>query len=125
MFVGYHSHGFDFARVDGEIAWYRLFGATRPEVIMQLDNGNCAGGGGDPIAALRRFPGRARSMHLKEHGGPPGSVIGEGSMDWQETFRLCETTQNTEWYVVEEGSDDGSGFDIPRRSLEALRRMGK
>ena len=42
-------------------------------------------------------------MHLKEYGGPAGSVIGEGAMDWQETFRLCETTQNTEWYVVEEG----------------------
>jgi sugar phosphate isomerase/epimerase len=125
MAVGYHSHGFDFALVDGEIAWYRLFSQTRPEVIMQLDNGNCAGGGGDPIAALRRFPGRARSVHLKEHGGPPGAVIGEGVLDWKETFRLCETTQGTEWYVVEEGSADGSGLEIPQRSLQALRRMGK
>jgi len=125
MFVGYHSHGFDFATVDGAIAWEVLASSTRPEVIMQLDNGNCAGGGGDPIAMLRKVPGRARSMHLKERGGPPGSVIGEGEMDWKRTFRLCETTQNTEWYVVEEGSADGSGFDIPRRSLEALHRMGK
>jgi hypothetical protein len=52
-------------------------------------------------------------------------VIGEGKADWPEIFRLCETTQNTEWYVVEEGSSDGTGFDIPRRSLEALRAMGK
>ncbi len=125
MFVGYHSHGFDFALVEGEIAWYRLFLSTRPEVIMQLDVGNCASGGGDPMAALRRFPHRARSVHLKEHGGPSDAAIGEGAIDWKETFRLCETTQNTEWYVVEQGSADGSGFDIPRRSLEALRRMGK
>jgi sugar phosphate isomerase/epimerase len=125
MFVGYHSHGFDFALVDGKIAWDTLFSSTRPEVIMQLDNGNCASGGGDPIATLRKFPGRARTVHLKEHGGAPGSVIGEGKMDWKETFRLCETEQNTEWYVVEEGSADGTGFDIPRRSLEALKRMGK
>lgn len=125
MFVGYHCHGFDFAVVDGEIAWNRLFASTRPEVIMQLDIGNCAGGGGDPIATLRRFPGRARSVHLKEHGGAEGAVLGEGATDWKETFRLCEQTQNTEWYVVEEGSADGSGFDIPRRSLQALRRMGK
>jgi sugar phosphate isomerase/epimerase len=125
MFVGYHSHGFDFATVEGKPAWELLFTRTRPEVIMQLDVGNCAGGGGDPIATLRRFPWRARTVHLKEHGGSPGSVIGEGALDWAEIFRLCETTQGTEWYVLEEGSADGAGFDIPRRSLEALRRMGK
>jgi sugar phosphate isomerase/epimerase len=125
LFVGYHAHGFDFARVDGAIAWDTLFSSTRPEVIMQLDNGNCASGGGDPIATLRRFPGRVRSMHLKEHGAAPGESIGEGAMDWAETFRLCETTQSTEWYVVEEGSADGTGYDVPARAYEALRRMGK
>ena len=125
MFTGYHAHGFDFATVDGRIAWDRLFENTRPEVIMQMDIGNCAGGGGDPIGTLRKFPNRARSVHLKDFGGPEDSVIGEGQADWPEVFRLCETTQNTEWYVVEEGSRDGLGFDISRRSREALRRMGK
>jgi sugar phosphate isomerase/epimerase len=126
MFTGYHAHGFDFATVDGRIAWDVLFENTRPEVIMQIDIGNCAGGGGDPIETLRKFPGRARSVHLKEFGGPSDeAVIGEGKADWPEIFRLCETTQNTEWYVVEEGSRDGLGFEIPRRSREALRRMGK
>lgn len=125
MFTGYHAHGFDFAKVDGEIAWDILFSNTRPEVIMQMDIGNCASGGGDPIGTLRKFPGRAKSVHLKDYGGPKGSVIGEGKADWPEVFRLCEETQGTEWYVVEEGSEDGMGFEIPRRSLEALRRMGK
>lgn len=127
MYTGYHAHGFDFATLDnGEIAWNALFSQTRPEVIMQIDIGNAVSGGGDPIAALRLFPNRARSVHLKEFGGPsPEAVIGEGKADWPEIFRLCEATQNTEWYVVEEGGADGMGFAIPRRSLEALRRMGK
>ena len=46
-------------------------------------------------------------------------------MDWPEVFRLCETEQNTEWYVVEEGGPDGFGFDVCRRSLAALHKMGK
>lgn len=126
MFTGYHAHGFDFETVEGEIAWDVLFANTRSEVIMQMDIGNCANGGGDPLGTLRRFPNRARSVHLKDFGGPsPESVIGEGKADWPEIFRICETMQNTEWYVVEEGSADGTGFDIPRRSREALRRMGK
>lgn len=125
MFTGYHAHGFDFKEIDGQTAWDHLFGSTRQEIIMQIDIGNSVGGGGDPIAALKKFPNRARSVHLKDYGGGPESVIGEGEADWDLIFRLCETTQNTEWYVVEEGHEGGIGFDIPHRSLEALRRMGK
>jgi sugar phosphate isomerase/epimerase len=125
LWTGYHAHGFDFAVVEGEIAWDTLFSNTHVDVIMQLDIGNCAGGGGDPIGTLRKFPNRARSVHLKDYGGPEGSVIGEGKADWPEVFRLCEETQNTEWYVVEEGGPDGMGFDVSARSFAALQAMGK
>ena len=124
MATGYHAHGFDFAVVDGEIAWDILFGNTEPEVIMQMDIGNCASGGGDPIGTLKKFPGRARSVHLKDYGDP-GVIIGEGEADWDEVFQLCEGSHNVEWYVVEEGEPDGLGFGVPTRSLEALRGMGK
>ena len=125
MWTGYHAHGFDFVQFEGRTAWDILFSSTDKDVVMQMDIGNCANGGGDPIAMLKKFSGRALSVHLKEHGGPPGSVIGEGEADWDEVFRLCETTHNTQWYVVEEGGRDGIGFDVPRRSLKALRGMGK
>jgi sugar phosphate isomerase/epimerase len=125
MFTGYHAHGFDFETVDGEIAWDILFGNTRREVIMQMDIGNCAMGGGDPIAELRKFPGRTKSVHMKDFGGGPASVIGEGKADWPTIFDLLDNTQPVEWYVVEEGSQDGLGFDIPARSLEALHKMGR
>jgi len=126
MYTGYHAHNFDFKTLEnGQVAWEILFGNTRQEVIMQMDIGNCASGGGDPIAILRKFPNRARSVHLKDFGGPPGSVIGEGDADWPEIFRICESEQNTEWYVVEEGGEGGLGFEICARSLQALKAMGK
>ena len=124
MFTGYHAHGFDFTQFDGRTAWDILFSNTADEVIMQMDVGNCADGGGDPVAILRKFPGRARSVHLKDYGGPEGSVIGQGRADWDEVFDLCRTVQPTEWYVVEESDPDGMGFDIPRRSFQALGAMG-
>lgn len=125
MATGYHAHYFDFVKFGEQTAWEILFSHTRKDVIMQLDIGNCANGGGDPIAMLREFPGRARSLHLKDYGGEPGSVIGEGKADWETIFHLAETLHHPEWYVVEEGGPDGLGFDVCRRSLEALRRMGK
>jgi len=125
MYVGYHAHGVDFQDVEGQTGWERLFSSTRKEVIMQMDIGNCANGGGDPIAMLRKFPNRARSLHLKDYGGGPDSVIGEGKADWETIFKLVDECQNTEWFVVEEGGKDGLGFDVCKRSLEALRKMGK
>jgi sugar phosphate isomerase/epimerase len=125
MYTGYHAHGFDFETVDGEIAWDILFSNTREDVIMQMDIGNCAMGGGDPIATLRRFPGRARSVHLKDYGGGPDSVIGEGKADWPTIFQLLDTQHPVEWYVVEEGGADGLGYEVCGRSLKALRAMGK
>ena len=125
MFVGYHAHPSDFIRVDGEVAWEALFRETGPSVIMQLDIGNTMGGGGDPIALLKQFPQRARSLHIKDFGGPEDGAVGEGKVDWDELFRVCQATQDAEWLVVEQGSRDGMGFEIPRRSLENLRKRLK
>lgn len=124
MYCGYHCHGFDFDKVDGLIAWDVLFGATQKDVVMQLDIGNCASGGGDPIATLKKFPGRARSVHLKDFGGPKGSVIGEGKMDWKTIFELCRTLHQPEWYVIEEGGEGGIGYEVSGRSLKAVKAMG-
>lgn len=124
MFAGYHAHNFDFAKIEGQTPWYRLFKQVPQEIIMQIDTGNCADGGGDPVDVLRSFPGRAKSVHLKDHGGAKGAALGEGKLDWKTIFQLCDTQQPVEWYVVEEGEAEG-GYDIPRRSLEALKEMGR
>ena len=125
MFPGYHAHPFDFVDVGGREAWDVLFSETGERVIMQVDIGNSMAGGGDPIHYLKKFPGRARTVHIKEFGGPQGAVIGEGDVDWPTVFDLCENQHPIEWYVVEEGGPEGLGFDVCRRSLEALKRMGK
>ena len=125
MLTGYHAHPFDFVRFGDETAWEILFSNTNDDVVMQMDIGNCARGDGDPIAMLRKFPGRAKSVHLKDYGGPEGSVIGEGVADWDTIFELCDTQHHPEWYVVEEGARDGVGLDISARSLQALKAMGK
>ena len=122
MLTGYHAHPFDFEIIDGQTAWERLFDNTRDDVVMQIDIANTANGDGDPVAMLRKYPGRAKSVHLREHG-EGDVVIGEGDADWDTIFELCETQHHPEWYVVEEGP--GKGFDVPRRSFEALKKFGK
>jgi sugar phosphate isomerase/epimerase len=124
MWVGYHAHAHDFKEMDGVSAWDLFFGNTKAEVVMQLDTSNCCDGGADPVAVLKKYPGRARSIHIKAHGGGPEAVIGEDKVNWAEVFAFCETKGNTQWYVVEHESGKDP-LDAVQRCYEALKKMGK
>ena len=78
-----------------------FFGGTSKDVIMQLDTSNCMDGGADPIAVLKQYSKRAASIHIKEWGGPADAVIGQGKVDFQAVFDICEKNGVTKWYVVE------------------------
>jgi sugar phosphate isomerase/epimerase len=125
MRVGYHCHGGDLQKFDGRTIWDIFFSHAGPEVVMQLDIGNCLGGGGDPYAILRKFPGRTATIHIKEHGGKPGAAIGEGTVRWKEIFALCETIGKTEWYLIEQEAYAESPLESVKRCLAAMHQMGK
>jgi len=124
MLTGYHAHGGDFEKIGDSTAWDLLFEKTVDDVVMQLDTGNCLGGGGDPYATLKRFPGRAKTVHLKEHGGSKGAPIGEGDVDWKKVFELCRTVGGTEWYIAEQESYRTSPLESVKACIENLRKMG-
>src|SRR5581483_1559350 len=84
MRIGYHSHQQDFKDLGGEVPW-DIFGYhTSTNVTLELDTANCAEGGGHPLEELKKFPGRARSVHIKAFGGGPEAVIGEDKLPWPE-----------------------------------------
>lgn len=131
MFTGYHNHHIEFTPLDGapwngELPWDTFFGNTVPEVVMQIDLGNALHGGADPVAFLKRYPGRARTVHLKAYSATNDkALIGEDDVDWPEVFRVCEADPVTEWYIVEQESYPYSPLESVARCLEALRAMGK
>jgi sugar phosphate isomerase/epimerase len=134
MVTGYHNHTSEFTPLDGEKPWDTLFGNTERRVIMQLDTGNAACGGADPVAILKQYPSRAGSVHLKPYSRSAGKAdpglgfrppIGEDELPWQTIFQLCETSAATDWYVVEYESDAFPPMEAVARCLKALRVMGK
>jgi len=120
MLVGYHAHPFDFEKIKGRFAWELLFERASPEVNMQMDVGNTLSGKGDPIAMLKKFPARTRTIHIKEHDDKTFD-----SDFYKEVFELCETKCGTKWYIVEMGGSMGKGFEVPRKAFEKLRKLGK
>lgn len=126
MRTGYHNHHIEFAPMEGELPWDMLFGNTTDDVIMQFDTGNALHGGAQAAPFLRRYPGRAKTVHLKEYSAANASaLIGEGDVPWTEIFELCETIGGTEWYIVEQESYAYPPLECVRRCLQALKAMGK
>lgn len=126
MKVGYHNHGVEFQPMDGELPWDTFFSTAKPEVVMQLDFGNALHGGGNPIPYVERYPGRATTVHLKEYSATNNkALIGEGDVDWQRLFNLCETVGGTEWYIVEQESYAYPPIECVDKCLQNLRKMGK
>jgi len=124
MYVGYHSHAPDFTtKYDGKTAWEIVFDNTKPEVVHQIDVGNTMEGGGDPLAMIKKYPGRTKTTHIKEHGGERGAAIGEGTNDWKALFDAYETVGGTEWYIVE--YEAGNPMEKIKTCIDNLHKMGK
>jgi len=121
-YVGYHAHGGDSTKIGDTTQWDLLFENSSARVVMQMDIGNCIGGGGDPYATLKKFPGRSLTVHLKEYGGD--APVGEGEVDWKQVFEICESVGGTKWYVVEHESGDDPLGSVDA-CLKNLRKMGK
>jgi len=127
MLVGYHNHAIEFQPVDGDLPWDVFFGATVPDVVMQLDTGNAMYGGVSSdgiLEILRRYPGRAVTVHLKEFSSTDEkALIGEGDTRWKDFFSLCETIGGTEWHIVEQESYAYPPLECVKLCIDNLREM--
>jgi sugar phosphate isomerase/epimerase len=123
MMVGYHAHAHDVHPLGDTTSWDIFFSNTSKDVIMQLDTGNVMSGGGDPVATLKKYPGRAVTVHLKEYSATnPNALLGEGDVKWVEIFRLCRTLGGTKWYIIEAETEPASTANI-ETSLKNLRKF--
>lgn len=124
--VGYHNHTIEFTPLDGELPWDTFFGRTKKEVVMQFDTGNAMHGGGDATIYLKRFPGRAATVHVKPFSkAKPNALMGDDELPWPEIFKLCETIAGTEWYIIEYESDAYPPLISVEKTFEVMRKWGK
>jgi sugar phosphate isomerase/epimerase len=120
--LGYHNHALEFKPLDNELPWITFFRNTPREVFIELDLGNAGYGGADPVAMLKRFPGRTRFVHVKDYTAKEADLmIGAGVMNWREFFPICQTVAGTDWFVIEHDSDPAAHLADIRESLQRFR----
>jgi len=126
MRVGYHNHNFEFTPIEGTTPWDLFFGGTKKAVVMQVDTGNCIEGGGDPLTVLRKYPGRAATIHVKAYSqAKPDAFLGEDEISWKDVFAALDEGGATEWYIVEYERENQPPLPAIERCLKNLRAMGR
>ena len=126
--LGYHNHSAEFKAIDGDdCAWDVFMKNTCPCVMGQIDNGNALSGGGDALAMLKKYPGRAVTWHIKPYSLKDGfaTMIGEDSIDWKATFDEIIAQNATQWNIVEyECAEKYDEIEGVRLCCERIREMG-
>nr|MDD6336185.1 sugar phosphate isomerase/epimerase [bacterium] len=130
MQTGYHNHETEFSPMEGENPWDTIAANTCGDVILQLDNGNAAAGGADTLAYIQKYPGRARTVHLKPYAKATGfdAMIGSDDLPWKDFFAACADVGGTQWYIVEyeceERYSQMEGIQQCMEAMKALRDKG-
>jgi sugar phosphate isomerase/epimerase len=126
MVIGYHNHTVEFEKADGQTPLEVFFNAAKPAVKIQLDVGHARRAGADPVAFIRKYPGRVVSVHIKEYSpDKPDAPLGEGVVDWKGVFGALESSKGIEWYIVEEEGKGCVEYSCIGDSINRLHKMGK
>lgn len=125
MRTGFHNHAPEWATIDGEMIMDVLARETPPEVTLQLDVGTSVAAGQDPVAWIRRNPGRIRSIHCKDWGPADGYrvLFGEGAAPWLEIFAAAEAVGGVEYYLIEQEGSRFPEFETAERCLATYREL--
>lgn len=129
MACGYHNHTREFGK-DGDKTYWDLFAErTTRDVILQQDCGWTADAGLDPVAYVKKYPGRTRTVHFKPYA-PKGdpvkkAILGQDAVDWAAVYAACASVGGTEWVVVEQETypDGKAPMVCTQESLAGLRGL--
>ncbi|MCC6402581.1 MAG: sugar phosphate isomerase/epimerase [Fimbriimonadaceae bacterium] len=120
---GYHCHAADMQPLPtGERPWDVIAQNTPDDFVLQYDTANGMSAGASPFQPILDYPGRTKSLHVKEHSAPEaGAVIGEGEVPWSDVLAAAK---DAEWLVVEhEQYGSRTPLEGARLCLEGLRAL--
>ncbi|WP_440904476.1 sugar phosphate isomerase/epimerase family protein [Catenovulum sp. SX2] len=106
MKVGYHNHAQEFEAYKQTTYWDYLAQNTLDNVVLQQDVGWTTYSGNDPVAYVRKYPGRTLTTHYKVRlpEGTQGKlpIIGKDTIDWPSLIQANKEVGGTLWLVVEQ-----------------------
>ena len=133
LFCGHHNHTEEFKKVgdqpNDKTYWDLFIERTGKDVAIEHDIGWSTVAGLDPIALIKRYPGRTKLTHFKA-SLPEGvkdkkPFIGQDTIDWRGVIKACDEVGGTEWFIVEQ-EDYPKGMtpiECVKTSLDGLKTI--
>lgn len=127
VWIGFHNHANDFTVVDGVVPYDLLVERTDPAVVrLQLDTGNLAMAGRDPLDYLARFGPRYWSFHVKDVprlGAPEDTDLGRGTLDFRRILASIGDIDRKLLFVEQETYPTGTPLESVRRDYAWLSAL--
>jgi sugar phosphate isomerase/epimerase len=126
MNVGLHNHQAELQPVEGRLPWDIFMDNTASGVTGQMHLAAFPAAGLDPVAYIRRYAGRSRTLQLNDWApGRQSVLLGEGQIDWKALFAAAESVGGIQVYVIEQESypDGMAPFEACRRCLENFHKL--
>jgi sugar phosphate isomerase/epimerase len=124
VWLAFHSEPDHMKPIDGQVPYEVFVERTDPSVVRhQLDVGNMALGGADPMRYLERYRDRYWSFHFKDVVADRShdTELGTGTLDLRRIIAAIPNIAAKPCYVEQEGSTDS--LASARRNFEFLRRL--
>jgi len=145
----YHNHDFEFEKIDGEYILDILYGRVSSDALKtQIDTCWANVGGEDPAAYVRKYAGRAPSVHLKDFSGKKSDkmyaligiddsgdteakneefslrICGKGYQNFPEIIAAAKDA-GAEWLIIEQDStSDGlDSLSCAKESIEYIKTV--
>ena len=118
VWIAFHNHAADFVMIDGQAAYDVFAARTDPSVVrLQLDTGNLAMAGRDPLDYMKRMGDRYWSFHIKDVpklNAEADTELGKGIIDFRTLLGRIERIDEKHLFVEQE--------TYPGTPLESIRR---
>lgn len=124
IWLAFHNEPDHMHPIAGQVPYDVFVERTDPAVVRhQLDVGNMALGGGDPMRYLERYRDRYWSFHLKDVVADRSrdAELGAGVLDLHRLVRAITDIDRKPCYVEQEGATDS--LASARRNFEFLRTL--
>jgi sugar phosphate isomerase/epimerase len=124
IWLAFHNEPDHVKPIDGQIPYDLFIQRTDPSVVRhQLDFGNMALGGGDPMRYLERYRDRYWSFHIKDVVADRSrdTELGAGVLDLRRLIAAVPNIDEKPCYVEQEGSTES--LASARRNFEYLKRL--
>ena len=124
---GFHNHASEATPMaDGARPYDVLLGETDASLVdFQMDLYWMIKAGGDPLAYFAAYPGRFRSVHVKDATAAPELAmrdVGAGKIDWKKIFAK-HSQAGIQHYLVEHDAPGADPFASVKASHDYLAKL--